>query len=152
MVKYLETQVTFSEVPDEISLCINITNCPHRCAYCHSKQLREDIGEELTINKLKELIEQNKGITCVCFLGEGNDLTSLALLAQWVKMNTLLKTCWYTGLHGLRSTSLFDMGLFDFVKTGPYIKDRGPLNSKTTNQRFYKNVDNKWVDITYKFW
>lgn len=27
MLKYLNTQVTFAEVPDEITLCINITGC-----------------------------------------------------------------------------------------------------------------------------
>ena len=48
MIKYKETQVTFSEVPDEISLCINISNCPHRCKGCHSPYLQEDVGYELT--------------------------------------------------------------------------------------------------------
>ena len=27
MLKYLNTQVTFAEVPNEITLCINITGC-----------------------------------------------------------------------------------------------------------------------------
>ena len=39
MLKYLNCQVTFAEVPDEISLCINITNCPNRCPGCHSPEL-----------------------------------------------------------------------------------------------------------------
>ena len=28
MLKYLNAPVTFAEVPDEITLCINITGCP----------------------------------------------------------------------------------------------------------------------------
>ena len=41
---------------------------------------------------------------------------------------------------------------FNFIKLGPYIEDLGPLNSKTTNQRFYKIEEGKLVDITNLFW
>ena len=69
MVKFVDTMVTFSEFPDEISLCINISNCPCFCTGCHSPYLSEDIGTLLTKEKLKELIEKNEGITCVGFDG-----------------------------------------------------------------------------------
>ena len=39
MLKYLDTMVTFSEIPDEVTLCINLTNCPYHCPDCHSKEL-----------------------------------------------------------------------------------------------------------------
>ena len=29
MLKYVNTLVSFSEVPDEISLCIGVSNCPY---------------------------------------------------------------------------------------------------------------------------
>ena len=51
MPKYIDARVTFSEVPDEISLCISITGCPYRCFSCHSPHLREDIGEKFIITK-----------------------------------------------------------------------------------------------------
>ena len=35
MLKYLNTQVTFSEIPDEITLCINITGCKVGCEGCN---------------------------------------------------------------------------------------------------------------------
>ena len=38
------------------------------------------------------------------------------------------------------------------IKLGPYIEELGPLNSKTTNQRFYKIEEGKLVDITNLFW
>ena len=47
MLKYVDTKVTFSEVPDEISLCISISNCPNHCKGCHSPYLAEDIGKPL---------------------------------------------------------------------------------------------------------
>ena len=63
--KYTDTQITFTEFPDEISLCINISNCSFHCPGCHSPELWEDIGTELTEEELSKLIEANNGITCV---------------------------------------------------------------------------------------
>lgn len=58
MLKYIETAVVFSEIPDEISLDINITNCPYRCPGCHSAYLQQDIGSDLTTDKIDELIKK----------------------------------------------------------------------------------------------
>ena len=43
---------------------------------------------------------------------------------------------------------------FDYVKIGPYIKEFGSLDNKTTNQQLFK-FDWKTCtleNITYKFW
>lgn len=45
--KYLDTQIVFAEIPDEITLAINITNCPFRCPDCHSPELQRNIGKDL---------------------------------------------------------------------------------------------------------
>ena len=57
MLKYVDTKVTFAEVPNEISLCINISNCPCHCINCHSSYLAEDIGEPLNLDNLVKLIK-----------------------------------------------------------------------------------------------
>ena len=67
--KYVNTQIVFQEIPNEVSLAINISNCPCKCLNCHSSYLAEDIGEELNIESLSNLIFKNKGITCICFMG-----------------------------------------------------------------------------------
>ena len=59
MLKYVDSKVVFSEVPDEITLAISISNCPGTCKGCHSPWLREDIGESLTVIALYELLEKN---------------------------------------------------------------------------------------------
>ena len=45
---------------------------------------------------------------------------------------------------------------FDYIKIGPYLKDKGPLSDKNTNQKMYKIIHftgmNSLKDITYKFW
>ena len=150
MLKYVNTMVTFSEVPDEISLCIEISNCQCHCKNCHSPYLSKDIGEELNIDSLHELISNNKGITCVSFMGGDSDPKEVDHLASIVKEYYSLKTAWYSGVQALSKD--IHIWNFSYIKLGPYIEELGPLNSKTTNQRFYKVEDGKLIDITYKFY
>ena len=61
-----------------------------------------------------------------------------------------LKVGWYSGRQELSKD--IELGNFDFIKLRPYIEEFGPLNSKTTNQRFYKVNSKELVDITNRFW
>ena len=150
MLKYVDTKVTFAEVPNEISLCINISNCPCNCKGCHSSYLAENIGNELNSNSIKELINNNKGITCICFMGGDSNPSEVDALAQFIKIYFPIKTAWYSGRQELSKD--INLNNFDFIKLGPYIEELGPLNSKTTNQKFYKIEENKLIDITDIFW
>lgn len=154
MLKYLNTQVTFAEVPDEITLCINITGCKNGCKNCHSSYLAEDIGDPLNKTALSKLLENNKGISCVSFMGGDSDPISIVALASWVKTHTDLKVAWYSGRQELNDFVARQLKWFDYIKLGPYEEDKGPLNSETTNQRFYKveQPTGKLIDITNKFW
>ena len=152
--KYTDTQIGFQEFPDEISLLINISNCPFHCSGCHSPELWEDIGTELTFKELHKLISHNKGITCVGFMG-GN-LEEVNPLAEYVKnIDPPLKVGWYTG-GIIEENKLLELEFFDYVKSGPYIKELGGLSYPSTNQKFYKieHLENeaKWLNLTYKFW
>ena len=160
MLKYVNTIIGFKEVPNEITLCINISNCPFNCKGCHSSYLAENIGEPLNKVSLKELIENNKGISCVSFMGGDSDVAHIVALASWVKTHTNLKVAWYSGRSELADIVAKQLQWFDFIKLGPYIEELGPLNSKTTNQKFYEvlhivNIHGKYnhylTDITYKF-
>lgn len=152
MLKYLNTQVTFAEVPDEITLCINITGCKNGCKNCHSSYLAQDIGKPLNKSSLSELIEGNKGVSCVSFMGGDSDDIHIVALASWVKTHTHLKVAWYSGRQELAGIVARQLQWFDFIKLGPYKEEFGPLNSRTTNQRFYKVSGKELVDITNKFW
>ncbi len=142
MLKYTETLVVFAEVPDEVTLAINISNCPNRCPSCHSKYLWDDIGTPLTSFELERLINQNSGITCVAFMGGDASPDEVLDLAFLVHEEFGLKTCWYTGRTRdyWESTDLFpeNYDVLDYVKFGPYDEQYGALDCKTTNQRFYK--------------
>lgn len=71
--KYVDTKVVMTEIPDEIALAINISGCPCHCVGCHSSYLAEDIGEDLSIEKLTQLATEADGITCVAFMGGDAD-------------------------------------------------------------------------------
>lgn len=133
--KYVDTQIVFREVPDELTLAINISGCPVKCPGCHSSYLTRDIGEILDIESLDKLIESNPGITCVSFMGGDADPLYIRDLADHVH-SLALKTCWYSGRDLGKAEPV--LGSLDFVKVGPYIDEFGPLDFATTNQRFYK--------------
>ena len=161
MLKYVDTKIVFQEIPDEVTLAINISNCPCHCKNCHSPYLAEDTGEPLiykdthnnrtviNYNPLSELIEANKGITCVCLMGGDSNPEYINILGKTIKCHKL-KSAWYSGRQELSNS--IDLSNFDYIKLGPYKKELGPLNSRTTNQRFYKVSGKELVDITNLFW
>lgn len=151
MLKYVDTKIVFQEIPDEITLAINISGCPCNCKGCHSSYLAKDIGEPLDLQHLTNLIDSNKGITCVCIMGGDANPSEVDDIAQDIKeYYPELKVGWYSGRQELDED--IELGNFDFIKLGPYKEEFGPLNSRTTNQRFYKVSDGELIDITSKFW
>lgn len=174
MLKYVDAKVVFAEIPDEVTLAINISNCPCQCKGCHSPYLAKDIGyvliSDLTVfgytgkdcSPIEDLIYNNKGITCVAFMGGDSSPEEINELARIIRRtHSELKIAWYSGRQEL--SKAIDLENFDFIKLGPYIEELGPLDSKTTNQRFYKvdklkpdetpTGEEDWVllNITYKF-
>ena len=158
--KYTDTQIGFQEFPDEISLLINISNCPFHCPGCHSPELWEDIGEWLDGRSLSHLLETNKGISCVGFMGGKEE--EINKLSRFIKDKyPELKVGVYSGGY---SVVHFDFEVLDYIKIGSYREEYGPLNNPNTNQKMFKLVPNsskyikdknrfkEMVDITYKFW
>ncbi len=147
--RFADYDIVFQEVPDETTLALNLSGCPHRCEGCHSPQLREDIGEELTPAALDRLLERYTGVTCVGLMGGDGDLQAVEQMAAYI--HTLgLRTAWYTGRTTLPDG--WHLEHFDYIKIGPYIEALGGLKSPDTNQRFYHVEEGELHDITYRFW
>ena len=148
MLKYIPelTDTVIEEIPDRVTLAVEISNCRGNCPGCHSPFLKDDIGEELTPIVIDKLITDNFGINCFLFLGEGRDSDMLLALARYIR-NTYpaIEVAVYSGREKV-DEEFYD--IFDFVKTGPYIEALGPLNKRTTNQRLYYHGK----DITSRFW
>jgi anaerobic ribonucleoside-triphosphate reductase activating protein len=152
--KYVDTKIVMQEVPDEITLAINISNCPCHCKGCHSPYLAEDIGEDLSIERLTQLSTEAEGITCISFMGGDADPKRINRLAKWVKEELDLNVCWYSGRDEISDG--INLANFDYIKIGHYDEEAGPLYKPTTNQRMYKVsrffVNPVLVDITDRFW
>lgn len=153
MLKYKGYTITFQEVPNEISLVVNVAGCPHHCPECHSQYLWTDDGAAPLFQNLYSLINPYaKMITCVCFMGGDWDKEGLIECLQYIKRNfPWLKLCVYSGEDTLKWIFSY-LPLLDYVKVGSYQKDKGGLNNTGTNQRFYKVTGFYTEDITYLFW
>lgn len=153
MLKYVNTGVVFQEIPNEVTLSINISHCPCHCPGCHSQYLWDDIGEPLTPLMLDSMMsEYGNDITCVCFMGGDAEPQYVNTLACYLhKKYPNFKVAWYSGRTRIHSSVAKDD--FDYIKVGPYIEHLGGLNVRTTNQRLYKKVSlGNFIDITHYFW
>ena len=153
MLKFVNAGIVFQEIPDEVTLSINISNCPCHCPGCHSRYLWEDIGQLLDEDALDRLVRKYADeITCVCFMGGDADPRWVEHLARYVKSRFReFKIGWYSGR--LRLPKFIDKRCFDYIKLGPYLQHLGGLKESTTNQRLYKRTpDGSFVDITRRFW
>ena len=154
MLKYVNFDVVFQEIPDEVTLAINISNCPNGCPGCHSTFLQQDIGEPLTEEFLTYLLsEYGESVTCFCFMGGDSSPDEIVRLARFIHTQSLAKVNvgWYSGKQNL--PPLFNTEYFRYIKLGPYIERSGSLKSMTTNQRLFKIDENmQMTNITSRFW
>lgn len=152
MLRFHNYDIVFQEIPGEVTLAINLTNCPNRCKGCHSPHLMEDTGDVLDENILTALLQKyGNAITCVCFMGGDSDPQEIERLSVFLRDTTdnRIKTAWYSGRQHLPETCVVQH--FDFIKLGAYVEHLGGLDSASTNQRFYRIENETMVDITEKF-
>lgn len=152
--KYVDYDIVFQEVPDEISLALNISNCPNNCIGCHSGYLRKDIGNRLDTAVLQGIIsDYGQHITCVCFMGGDADPEGIENLARWINRSYGGKysVAWYSGKDSI--PEWLDLSQFRYIKVGGYREQYGGLRSRTTNQRFYEvSGRSELIDRTCLFW
>lgn len=151
MVKFYNYDIVFAEIPDQVTLALNITGCPNRCPGCHSAHLQQNVGEILDNDALEVLLRiYGTAVTCVCFMGGDGRASEINALAAFLRSSyPHLKTGWYSGREEMDSA--IELKNFDYIKLGPYIEERGPLSSPTTNQRLFLVRDESTSeDITHK--
>ncbi len=137
---FTQTDISFQEVPNEVSLIFSISGCPHRCPGCHSIDLwKERFGSELSMESFLESIKKYNGlVTCICFFGGDWEEASLVSLLKKA-INLGLKTCLYSGNEYVSTDVERHL---DYLKIGPWKQELGGLESKDTNQQFI-NVKTK---------
>ena len=152
MLRLASYDVVFQEIPGEVTLALNLSGCPNRCAGCHSPHLQEDTGEALDEVLLAGLLERyGDAVTCVCFMGGDAAPQDVERLAAFVRRETAgrLKVGWYSGKAEIpRDISAVS---YDYIKLGPYVERLGGLDCAATNQRLYKTEAGRMLDITDRF-
>lgn len=152
MLKYYNYDIVFQEIPNEVTLAINITNCPNRCKGCHSPHLQKDIGEILDEECIVALMEKyGSSITCFCFMGGDNNPQRVAELANFIRLYyPNIKSAWYSGCASIPNG--IDNRSFQYIKLGGYKEEFGSLKSETSNQHLFAvQQDGAMEDITYMF-
>jgi anaerobic ribonucleoside-triphosphate reductase activating protein len=153
MLRYASFDIVFQEIPKEVTLAINISNCPNNCKGCHSPHLRENIGEILDEHIISAWIaDYGHAITCICFMGGDAEPREVEYLATFIQtcFCRKIKTAWYSGKDDLAAD--IAVSSFDYIKLGAYREDLGGLNVPTTNQRFYSIENGAMTDRTNWFW
>lgn len=139
--------IVCQEIPDEVTLAVNISCCPNRCPGCHSPWLWEDAGRPLDEALIEELMESyGSAITCFCFMGGDAAPEEIERMARWIHERwPQIRTGWYSGKDTLPNG--FDSSVLDYLKLGPYIAELGGLKSPQTNQKFFKkSPDGVWEE------
>lgn len=138
MLKCYSYDIVCQEIPDEITLAVNISCCPNRCPGCHSPWLWEDEGEPLTDEMVTRLVgNYSAAVTCFCIMGGDADPLEVGRICRLVRENFPgLKTAWYSGRQEIPEG--FDLSSLDYIKLGPYISELGGLKSPDTNQILFK--------------
>ncbi len=121
------------EIPGEISLALSISGCPVRCPGCHSPfTWNPSYGEPLDERVLTGFLDRYQGmISCVLFYGGEWEKDTLMAHLRVIRERGLL-TALYTGRDQVEDELAI---MLDYVKLGPWIAERGGLDSEDTNQR-----------------
>ena len=137
MLKYDTYNITFLELPNEVSLTLSITNCPNFCPNCHSPHLRKNIGNPLNEGVFNLLEKYRHHITAVCFLGHGAERHNEEMVSILSKINKMYPTL-RIGIYSGHDYMVEEFKPYlTYYKVGRYIEELGGLESGKTNQKLH---------------
>ena len=161
--KYFDVAVTFSEFPDEVTLCVNVTGCVCHCSECSEPWLRPYVGTLLTNEEIDRLIAEHPDITVFGLMGGDSDHADVVRIANYVHNKHHIKVGMYSGREFLDMELL---NCLDLYKIGRWIMPKGPveewhqtnngvLQFPWSNQLLFEKMEVKgrqvWMNTTYKF-
>ena len=150
MIKYLGYAVTFQEIPDEITLCFNITNCKHHCPGCHNEGLWDpDGGYEFTEKSMKELLELLDRHTVDGLTLSGGDpmyssnRNAIFDIVKTVKEKTGKNIWMYTGYYLEDIVDEPALQFIDVIVDGRYRRQLPPTKwAGSNNQKVWRKEEN----------
>ncbi|MBO7732407.1 MAG: hypothetical protein J6S67_07635 [Methanobrevibacter sp.] len=159
MLKFYDTAVTFSEFPDEIAICANITNCPCNCDNCSEPWLKDDIGEVLDEEAIQKLLNEHKDCSVFGIMGGDSDQGDIIRIADYIHSHSNLKVGFYSGRDYINIQLVPHL---DYYKIGRWITpvgevDKwplttcGPLQFPFTNQIYFQCIGDKLINCSHLF-
>lgn len=148
--------ITLTEIPNRISVFFEIGNCTCHCEGCHSPELWDTnyTDPNMTLQEIIDYVrEQYKlGADAVVFMGGWNneDVPRTTLELLLLELSNRYQVGIFVGDDYLGCLPRLPLR---WIKTGRYEKDKGGLDSPTTNQRFYEfnYYSQKWEDKTKEY-
>ncbi len=148
---YVSSIITgFMEIPTQISMNIYVSGCMKRCKNCQNSSLWEFRKEHVLDEEvLKIALKHHSMANWICFLG-GDAVyqpKGLELIAEVAKKEGKL-VCLYTGLN-FSELNEININNIDLIIDGPYVEQKGTVNSPTTNQQCYVNKNGTWSIVKF---
>lgn len=148
--------ITLTEIPNRISVFFEIGNCTCHCDGCHSPELWDTnyTRPNMTVQEMIDYVhEQYKlGANAVVIMGGWNneEVSRTALILLLLDLSCEFQVGIYVGDDYLGCLPRLPI---KWIKAGRYEKDKGGLDSPTTNQRFYEfnSYYQTWEDKTKEY-
>ncbi|MBM6701110.1 4Fe-4S cluster-binding domain-containing protein [Megasphaera elsdenii] len=148
--------ITLTEIPNRISVFFEIGNCTCHCDGCHSPELWDTnyTRPNMTVQEMIDYVhEQYKlGANAVVIMGGWNneEVSRSALILLLLDLSCEFQVGIYVGDDYLGCLPRLPI---KWIKSGRYEKDKGGLDSPTTNQKFYEfnSYYQTWEDKTKEY-
>lgn len=150
---YNYSSCTSQEFPAVSHISFAVAGCPNNCKNCFWEEMKKN-GSALILSyyTYRLILEDAKTFSkMVVFLGGEWNKEYLISLLQIARNEYGLMTCLYTGL--VEDYTKLDKRLLehlDYVKTGHYDENLGPLKSEKTNQRMIRVRDGKCLNFLFQ--
>ena len=145
----IDSGITLTEIPNQVSMFFEIGNCSTHCEGCHSQELWDTnpCKDMVSPEEILQRIGLYSGyITAVLFMGgQRNHIDFEQFVEQVIGPSSkVMPVGIYMG-DWEKNDLLLAFRYCRWIKLGKYERDLGGLDKKETNQRFIE-VQN------YKFW
>lgn len=154
---YHSFSIGYVEIPSlNSTLNIYTVGCPFHCQGCQNPELQDINHKErkvLSVNEIIKTITNSFGIIeGVCWLG-GEPFFQFE---ECVKISKEIKEKLHTPITAYTGYTIEDLlekdkslaKYFDLIIDGQW--NGHPISDPLTNQRFWKGIDNKFVQLTYE--
>ena len=153
MLRYWDVDITFQELPDNVSLIFSMSGCKNNCEDCHWEGLNKRTYDfpQLNYSVIEKQLNRYHGyVTNILFMGGEWDSECLKDIMDPIRKHfPELAISLYSGKTFKELKNIICFEDWDYIKAGPYLKERGDLKDPNTNQ-ILLDVRNK-KNITYKF-